>query len=63
MSIERLIYGSLPLGIESDTPGYQELTYTKGYLSIKEANKDIHGRIITTYSAPETICYTDWYSN
>lgn len=63
MSIERLIYGSFPLGIESDTPGYQELTYTKGYLSIKEANKDIHGRIITTYSAPETICYTDWYSN
>ena len=63
MSIERLIYGSLPLGIENDTPGYQELTYTKGYLVIKDVNKDIHGRIITTYSAPETICYTDWYSN
>lgn len=62
MSIDRLIYGSLPLGIESNTPGYQELTYTRGYISIRDANKDVHGRIITTYSAPQTICYTDWYS-
>lgn len=63
MSIERLIYGSFPLGIESDRAGYQELTYTRGYPAIRDANKNIHGRIITTYKAPETICYTDWYQD
>lgn len=63
MSIERVIYGSFPLGIESSTPGYQELTYTNGYMSIKDMNKEIHGKITTTFSAPNTICYLDFYQN
>lgn len=62
MSIERLIYGSLPLGIESEQAGFQEYSYTSGYPALKAENKDIHGRITTMYKPPETISYSDWYN-
>ena len=63
MSIERVIHGSLPLGIESDTPGYQEFTYTKGYKAMIESNQGLDRKLTTSYKPPETYGYYEWLGN
>ena len=63
MSIERVIHGSLPLGIESDTPGYQEFTYTKGYKATIESNQGLDRKLTTSYKPPETYGYYEWLGN
>lgn len=61
MAIERAIYSSLPLGIDSDRPGYQFYSYTPGYKALQSSNKAAEARLTASYTAPNTYAYYNRY--
>ena len=63
MSIERVIYGSLPKGLKSDNPGYTRYSYTRGYESL-ELNESIRRLMETNYTAPNMQSpYKDYFAS
>lgn len=62
MAIERIIYASVLNGVKSDTPGYQEYTFTPNYMSVVGERSRLNGLLTSSYKAPNTYGYIDYYS-
>lgn len=60
MSIERIIFGSMPLGIEETTAGIQPFTYTKGFWNAVKPYAGLAETLTASYRPPLNCAYGKW---
>lgn len=66
MSIERVVYGSIKVGLDSvgssDSSGYQRYSYTPGYKSLIQGDPQLERRLESSYSSPKLYSMYDEYN-